>query len=245
MNDFTQRFASKIPWVMLRNDSGQSIPPYSAVLAVQWYFPNPSDPLSGNTLSPFFSALQPGQQNASLASTQQAADPYSVYITGREEIPPTTGYGPNGVAARPDTYPQLVSLDVPTDPNDGPYRTVGPTSGSQGVGQWTLTRDAPGFYLVGMPQANGYALVRTYDGPYRGNLPSNTANTLGWINVTTFIEPTGTPSAITWPVYNPFSNINTTQSGTNLRCTYDWVAGRWELLAAVPCSSSSGGSGSS
>jgi hypothetical protein len=233
MTDFAQRFASKIPWVMLRNDSGQSIPPYSAVIANQWFFPDPSNPLGGNSLSPFFSALQPGTSNGTTLPPG-AADPYSIYITGREEIPPAPGYEPNGVASRPDTFPQLVSLDVPTDPNDAPYRTVGPTSGSQGAGQWTLTRDAPGFYLVGMPQANGYALVRTYDGPYRGNLPTNSSSTQGWIQVTTFLEPVGNPSALTWPVYNPYSNIDTTQPGVNLRCTYDWVGGRWELLAAAP-----------
>ena len=30
-------------------------------------------------------------------------------------------------------------------------------------------------------------------------------------------EPIGNPTALTWPVYNPYSNIDTTQPGVNLR----------------------------
>ena len=144
MIDFTQRFASKIPGSCSAMTAGSPFLRITRSSPTSGFFRTRVILSGGNSLSPFFSGLQPGTYNGT-ALPPGSADPYAIYITGREEIPPTTGYGPNGVASRPDTFPQLVSLDVPTDPNDAPYRTVGPTSGSQGAGQWTLTPTPPAF----------------------------------------------------------------------------------------------------
>ena len=134
-----------------------------------------------------------------------------------------------------------------TGSSDAPFRLCGPQSG-----QWTLTRDAPGFVMLAQPQ-NGYALVMPSRGPYAGQLPANTSTTTGSVKITTFIEPfsgtsSGTASSVTVACWNPYANIDTTQSGANLRVTFDWVGGQWELIAADPCppgnSDSVGGSGS-
>jgi hypothetical protein len=241
MNDFNQRFAYKIPSVMFRNDSGLTIPPYSVIAAVGWIYPDPGNPLGGNMLSPYFSAVQPATQFSSSDPPSSLINPHEIYITGDLATPPTSGYGgPNGVAARPIEYPQLVTLygDGP-DPYDLPFRMVGAQPQS-----WKVTRDAPGFLMLGQPMS-GLALVMLSKGPYRGILPGGSSNK-GEITCTPIREPwndVGPPplAGIQQPIFNPYSSINTTQNGVNPRCTYDWVgSGNWELIAADPCPENTG-----
>jgi hypothetical protein len=141
------RFASQIPWVQLRNDSGMTIPPFSFVSADGWTFPDPTNPVGGQIVSPFFSAVQPD-------GTGNQIDLSSIYITSNVAIPPASGNGPNGLAARPIEYPQLVAINGGQNlPGQSSGRYCGPTDGS-----WQASLDQPGFTLCGSPQ-RGYALV--------------------------------------------------------------------------------------
>lgn len=241
MNDFNQRFAYKIPWVMFRNDSGLAIPPYSVVAAVEWYCPDPSSPLGGISLSPFFSGVQPATQYSGSAPPSSLINPHEIYITGDFATLPATGQGPNGVAARPIEYPQLVRLyGEGPDPNDAPLRMVGAQPQS-----FKVARDVPGFLMLAAP-VNGLVLVMLSKGPYRAILPSSDSNQ-GEIAVTPIREPwqdSGPPplSSASQPIYNPYSAIPTIMNGVQVRCTYDWVgSGNWELIAANPCPQSSSG----
>jgi hypothetical protein len=240
MNDFNQRFAYKIPWVMFRNDSGLAIPPYSVIAAVAWYFPDPSNPLGGKTLSRYFSGVQPATQFSASAPPSSLTNPHEIYITGDVATPPASGDGPNGVAARPSEYPQLVMLyGEGPDPHDLPFRMVGAQPQS-----WKVTRDVPGFVMLGQP-LNGLALVLLSKGPYRAMLPSSTSNT-GEITVSPIVEPFNDTGAArtgstAQPIYNPYAAIPTA-NGATFRCTYDWVgSGNWELIAANPCPPPSSG----
>jgi hypothetical protein len=241
MNDFNQRFAYKIPWVMFRNDSGQTIPPYSVIAAVEWFCPDPSSPLSGNSLSPFFIGVQPATQYSGSAPPSSLINPHEIYITGDVATPPATGQGPNGVAARPIEYPQLVRLYGPvSDPSDAPLRMLGAQPQD-----FRTFRDVPGFLMLASP-VNGLVLVLLSKGPYRGILPVSSTNQ-GEITCTPILEPWNDTGPVPLsnagqPIFNPYSSINTEQSGVSRRCTYDWVgSGNWELIAADPCPDSSGG----
>jgi hypothetical protein len=233
MTNFNKRFTSKIPWVPFRNDSGQTIPPYSVISAAQWYGPNIDNPIGGSTLSPFFSALPPGNQNR-YSTNPTPINPYTLYLTGRESTNPASGQGPNGMAAQPLFIPMLASIaSLYTSTGQATAgETCGPLPGS--LNPFAMTLDAPAFIIAGFSSNSQYVFVQTYTGLYRGNLPANSGNTTGLIQVTTFVEPAGTPSNITYPVCNPYGNVITGQ-GINPRCTYGWVGGQWELVAADPC----------
>jgi hypothetical protein len=213
-----KRFAAQIPWIIFKNKTGQTLPPFSCIVAQQWNLPS----ISGgdlNVQSPYFVAGQP----------TDPINPYLLYLTNDVQVPPD-GFG---FCAQPQQYPQLAALNLNsgsdyTQPVYG--ETCGPLSGN-----FTLTLDAPAFLIVGIPENNNYVFVLTYTGLYRGNLPSATSITTGLVQVTTFVEPAGTPSSITYPVCNPYGNVDTTQGGINPRCTYGWVGGRWEIVSADPC----------
>ena len=157
MTDFSDRYVNKIPWVAFCNASGQTIPPFSLVTASSWYTPDPSDPLGGTSPSPFFTATQPGSD--SYYSSNPTVNPYTLYITGREPTPPAPGQGPNGMAARPDVYPQLVSL---AGASGGSGQLAGPL-----VGTWSITAGSAGFIMVGSPVGQ-LVPVKTLPGPYLG-----------------------------------------------------------------------------
>jgi hypothetical protein len=216
VRELTSRFAGRIHWIAFENQSGQDIPPFSIIEAAGWQMPDPS----GSEIS-VTSPIVLGQQPA------DPINPFACYITNEVTVPA----GANGVCARPTLdLPLLVSLaGAQSDSSDAPFRMCGPSNGN-----WGATRDLPGFAMVDLPQ-QGYALVVPSYGPYRGNLPSNQGTTTGNVSITTFLEPNGGPSSQTLKCNNPFGNIDTTQNGAILRCTYDWVGSSWELIAADPC----------
>lgn len=242
MNDFDQRFADKIPWVQFANVGGQTIPPFSVIQAGKWYFPDPSLALGTNFLSPYFDGALAGYFSSSSTPPSARVNPHELYITGDLDTPPATGPGPNGVAARPIEYPQLLTVQ------NGQLQhgdTFGRMLGA-GVRPFQATRDLPGFVMMAPPQG-GLALVMMSKGPYRAILGSGTNQ--GEITVTPIQEPwqdVGPPplASISQPIYNPFGAINVSGGAPN-RCTYDWVGfGNWELIAANPCPPpSSGGIG--
>jgi hypothetical protein len=138
--ELTTRFAGRIQWIGFQNQSGQDIAPFSIIQASNWAMPDPTG-ANVSVTSPIILAAQP----------TDPIDPSKCYITSAATVPA----GGNGVCARPTlNLPLLVSLTDPQqDPNDAPYRLVGPSSGS-----WDATRDMPGFAMVDLPQ-QGYALV--------------------------------------------------------------------------------------
>jgi len=216
-----KRFAAQIPWLPFKNMSDQDIPPFSCITAQGWTLPD----ITGSDIStrgPYLQGVQP----------TDPINPHTLYLTGAV----TVSAGGWGACAQPLEYPQLISLNLQSGSNYGnPVfgETCGPLSNSY---PFTATLDAPAFIIVGFPDnPPGYAFVRTYTCLYRGNLPANTAITTGLVQVTTFVEPAGTPSNVTYPVCNPYGNIDTTLAGINPRCTYGWVGGQWEIVSADPC----------
>jgi hypothetical protein len=212
------RFVSQIPWLTFQNKTSQTIQPFSVIVATQWQFPD----ISGDTVNVQQPIILAGQPTDPI-------NPYLLYITDDIQVAPDD----YGRCAQPQQYPQLAALNLNsgsdyTQPVYG--ETCGPLSGN-----FTLTLDAPAFIVVGIPQNNNYVFVMSYTCLYRGNLPANTAITTGLVQVTTFVEPAGTPSNVTYPVCNPYGNIDTTLAGINPRCTYGWVGGQWEIVSADPC----------
>jgi hypothetical protein len=217
---FSRRFADHIQWVPFANTSGMDIPPFSCVSGNQWKFPNIGG--GAGTQSPLMQGTQP----------TDPINPYELYITGAS----TVKAGGRGACAQPLQRPQLIQLSLLSGSNYG-NPIVGETCGPWTQNYpFTATLDAPAFIIVGYPpDMQGYAFVLTYTCLYRGNLPLGAATTTGLVQVTTFVEPAGTPSAVTYPVCNPYGNVNTAQAGINPRCTYGWVGGRWEIVSADPC----------
>jgi hypothetical protein len=215
MTDFNQRFADKIPWVMFRNDSGMTIPPFSLVTAAQWYTPDPANPLGGSSLSPFFSGMQPG--SGSYYSSQPVVNPYTLYITGREPTGPTSDPGPNGMAARPDVYPQLVSLDSESSSSS---QLGGPTAGS-----WSLSTGSAGFLILGAAQG-GLVPVKTLPGPYLGQADQLIASgSFGPVDLWTGAKGSESDGGITFTCYNRFGLLNVGDW-----CLFDWVDQGWEIV---------------
>jgi hypothetical protein len=225
--ELSSRFAGRIRWIGFQNQSGQSIPPYSIIEASGWQMPDPS----GSQVSVASPVVLAGQPSDPI-------NPYACYITGAASVPA----GGNGVCAQPTLdLPLLVAISgSQQDSNDAPYRMCGASNGS-----WTATRDMPGFAMVCSAQ-QGYALVIPTFGPYSGQLPQNSPSNTGQITITLYNEPfsgqSGGVSNATIACWNPYGNIDTTQTGAIVRCTFDWVGGQWELIAADPCPPSSSGS---
>jgi hypothetical protein len=215
MTDFSDRYASKIPWVAFRNASGQTIPPYSLVTASSWYTPDPSNTFGGPSLSPFFTAMQPG--SGSYYSSNPSVNPHTIYITGRESTPPAPGQGPNGVAARPDIYPQLISLNGAAG---GPGQLAGPV-----VGSWSIAAGSAGFMMVG-PPVGGLIPVKTLPGPYVGQANETIATgASGPVDHWTGPKGAESDSEITFTCYNRFGLL---EPGS--WCLFDWIDQGWEIV---------------
>jgi hypothetical protein len=216
---FEKRYSDQIPWVSCQNMTGVDIPPFSCVMGQQWNMPD----ASGSDASSQFPNIQ-------IYLPSAPVNPEQMYLTGTMTIPA----GSYGQCARPVEYPMLASINSlysSTGPPE-PGETCGPIPGT--LNPQTLYLDAPGFILLALSSNNQYVFVRSYTGLYRGFLPSGVGNTMGLIPVQTAREPDGTPSNVVYPVCNPYGNI-ITAPGINLRCTYGWVGGQWELVAADPC----------
>ena len=215
MSDFSDRYVNKIPWVAFRNASGQTIPPFSLVTASSWYTPDPSNPVGGSSPTPFFTATQPGSN--SYYSSDPSVNPYTIYITGREATPPAPGQGPNGMAARPDIYPQLVSLD-------GSSGGTGQLAGAI-VGSWSIAAGSAGFVIVGSP-VGGLAPVKTLSGPYLGQANETIAsNSSGAVDLWTGPKGAESDSQITFTCYNRFGLL---EPGS--WCLFDWIDQGWEIV---------------
>ncbi len=215
MSDFSDRYVDKIPWVAFRNASGQTIPPFSLVTASSWYTPDPSNPVGGPSPTPFFTATQPGSD--SYYSSSASVNPYSLYITGREPTPPAPGQGPNGMAARPDVYPQLVSLN---GSSGGSGQLAGPI-----VGSWSIAAGSAGFIMVGAP-VGGLVPVKTLPGPYLGQANQTIATgSSGPVDLWTGPKGAESDSDITFTCYNRFGLL---QPGS--WCLFDWIDQGWEIV---------------
>jgi hypothetical protein len=215
MPDFSDHYVSKIPWVAFRNASGQTIPPYSLVTASSWYTPDPSNTLGGPSLSPFFTAMQPGSD--SYYSSNPSVNPYTLYITGREATPPAPSSGPNGMAARPDVYPQLVSLN---GASGGSGQLAGPLSGS-----WSIAGGSAGFVMVGAP-VGGLVPVKTLPGPYLGQSNQSIASgSSGPVDLWTGPKGAESDSQITFTCYNRFGLL-----APGSWCLFDWIDQGWEIV---------------
>jgi hypothetical protein len=215
MADFSDRYVNKIPWVAFRNASGQTIPPFSLVTASSWYTPDSSDPVGGTSPTPFFTATQPGSD--SYYSSNPSVNPHTLYITGREPTPPAPGQGPNGMAARPDIYPQLVWLDGA----GGAGQLAGPLAGS-----WSLAAGSAGFVIVGSPVGGGYVPVKTLPGPYLGQANETIATgSSGPVDLWTGPKGAESDGEITFTCYNRFGLLNEGDS-----CLFDWIDQGWEIV---------------
>jgi hypothetical protein len=225
MADVSDRFCNKIVWLGCFNDSGDTIPPFGCVMMTGWALPpDISDPTES---SPYMLVDQP----------DGSVSPEHHYFNGPVAIPPDC----YGAVARPNrNVPLLVALSgSQNDPNDVPYRMVGPSSGS-----WQAARDTPGFAMVAQPQA-GYALVVPTSGPYVAQVPGSSdygdggssggsganglpSNSSGPVDVFWATDGTigdETDTSVTVTVYNRFSSLN---PGDWL--LFDWSGQGWEVV---------------
>ena len=132
--------------------------------------------------------------------------PWNHYITWSVEIPPNS----YGACTRPDQTPLLAQLaGAQSDSADVPFRLAGPQPG-----QWTLTRDAPGFVMVALPQ-NGYALMIPGRGPYVGRLVGGAVQG-GNVQLQMTTGPKGATSATPKvTAYDRFAPIEPTRSASS------------------------------
>lgn len=218
MPNATDLFTDRICWMSFKNQSGQQVPPFSCVMATGWQTP---DPGQGGIQSPYLLCIQPDGTGA----------PFNHWITGPVATPPNS----LGTCARPDQTPLLAQIaGGSSGASDTFGRLVGPQSG-----QWSLTRDAPGFVMLGLPQS-GYVLVAASKGPYRGQIQTSiSVGSSGSVYTVTGPKANEQASQIQVPqVYNPYATISGTASRPT-RVTFDWVGdnnGSYELIAANPCS---------
>lgn len=201
-----ETFTNRIVWQSCYNNSGQAIPPFSVVMTTGWNLPD----MSGfQTDSPYLNVKQPDGTGA----------PYNHFITWEVEIPANSF----GACARPDQTPLIALLaGGQSDSSDAPFRLCGPQPG-----QWTLSRDAPGFVMLSPPQ-NGYALVVPSRGPYIGQLTA-AASQGGAATLTMMSGAKGreTAGSLTINAYDRFAAI-----AQGAQCLFDWAQNGWEIIAA-------------
>lgn len=206
-----ETFANRIVWQSCYNNSGQTIPPFSVVMAGDWNLPD----MSGfQTASPYLDVTQPDGTGA----------PANHYITWEVAIPPNSF----GSCARPDQTPLVALLaGAQSDSDDAPFRRCGPQPG-----QWTLTRDAPGFVMLAEPQ-EGYALVVPSRGPYVGKTSGQIA-LYGTGSVTVYWSSSGligqetATSLVLKNVYDRWQTL-----GDQSWVLFDWTGQGWEIIGGA------------
>ena len=119
----SETFANRIVWHSCYNNSGQTIPPFSVVMATDWNLPD----MSGfQTDSPYLDVIQPDGNGM----------PWNHYITWEVEICAECVRLLRGPIKRPSS---LFWPAATLTPPMAPWRLCGPQPG-----QWTLTRDCAG-----------------------------------------------------------------------------------------------------